>query len=137
MNKNILYLLTILEAIEKIKLYTIEFSNANTFFQANHQKEFNATLNLLIAIGEEAKKIEPSLKSLEPTIDWDAISGLRNELSHNYRGIDLDIIWDIVQSYLEPLKQACIHMLNQLNLQKDQLSKILASTHYRHIQYLI
>ncbi|MGE4170134.1 MAG: DUF86 domain-containing protein [Candidatus Margulisiibacteriota bacterium] len=136
LNKNLLYLLTVLEAIEKIWIYTQSFSNAATFFEANNQKEFNATLNLLIAIGEESKKIDAELKHATSTLDWTAIATLRNELSHNYRGVDPDIIWDIVQYHLNPLKQACLELLPKVNPGTEILNKVLESRYYCNIQYL-
>jgi len=45
-NKNILYTLTILEAIEKIKIYIKRFDNADNFFLANDQLNFNATVRI-------------------------------------------------------------------------------------------
>ena len=55
-SRNMLYILTILEAIEKISLYCDAFEDEEQFYQANNQLNFNATVNLLIAIGEENKK---------------------------------------------------------------------------------
>ena len=37
-DKNVLYLLTILEAIEKIKIYARGYSDANTLFNAEENK---------------------------------------------------------------------------------------------------
>jgi hypothetical protein len=49
--KNLVYVLTILEAIEKIKIYSSDFENPDDFLWANQQLNFNGTVNLLIAIG--------------------------------------------------------------------------------------
>ncbi len=38
--------------------------------------------------------------------------GLRNILIHEYFGINLDILWDIVQNKLDPLEQACRKLLD-------------------------
>ena len=51
-SKNLTYILTILEAIEKISYYSKEFEDEEEFYFANKQLNFNATVNLLIAIGE-------------------------------------------------------------------------------------
>ncbi len=136
MNKNILYLLSILEAIEKIKVYKSDFRNANDFFEANLQKEFNATLNLLIAIGEEARKIDDKLKSMLD-FDWKPIVGLRNFLSHNYRGVDPNIIWDIVTNKLDKLKEACILLVKKTEIKKEQITAVLNSPYYKNIKYLL
>ena len=62
-SKNMLYILTILEAIEKIFYYAKDYEDDEQFFYADKQVYFNATVNLLIAIGEENKKIEDGLKT--------------------------------------------------------------------------
>jgi hypothetical protein len=46
--KNTLYILTILKAIEKIFIYSSGFEDEKTFYSANKQLYFNATVNLLI-----------------------------------------------------------------------------------------
>ena len=131
-----MYLISILEAIEKIKIYKNEFTNANDFFEANLQKEFNATLNLLIAIGEEAKKIDDKLKSISG-FDWKPIVGLRNFLSHNYRGIDPNIIWDIINNKLNKLKEVCILLVKKTKIKKEQIVTVLDSPYYKNIKYLL
>ena len=62
-SKNILYILTMLEAIEKIFIYSADFEDEEKFYFANKQLNFNASVNLLIAIGEENKKINEELKT--------------------------------------------------------------------------
>jgi hypothetical protein len=57
-NKNILYIVSSISAIEKIKDYTRGFSNAIALLEANNQLNFNGTITLLIAIAEETKKID-------------------------------------------------------------------------------
>lgn len=136
MNNNILHLLSILEAIEKIKVYKNDFNSANDFFEANLQKEFNATLNLLIAIGEEARKIDGTLKSMID-FNWKPVVGLRNFLSHNYRGIDPNIIWDIVNNKLDQLKEVCVLLVKKIGVKKEQIAIVFNSPYYKNIAYLI
>jgi len=77
-SRNMLYILTILEAIEKIFLYCDSFQNEEQFYYANKQLNFNATVNLLIAIGEENKKIDEKLKQVD-TVNWKSISAMRDK----------------------------------------------------------
>ncbi len=58
MNKNLLFVLTALEAISKTKLYSNPFSNAQDLFEFGEQLHFNAILKMLEVIGEEANKID-------------------------------------------------------------------------------
>ena len=87
--KNLVFIMTMLECIEKCWIYTKEFENANDLAEANDQKELNAIISLFIAIGEESKKIDQDLKdNILEKINWKAIAGIRDKISHNYRGVD-------------------------------------------------
>ena len=44
------------------------------------------------------------LRAKSPQIPWPRIAGLRDLLIHAYFGVDLDIIWDVVQNKLPALK---------------------------------
>ena len=57
-------------------------------------------------IGEASKKIYPASKMKYPLIDWFKISGLRNRLIHEYFGIDYDIVRQILESEITPLKES-------------------------------
>jgi uncharacterized protein with HEPN domain len=80
-NKNIIYVLTILESIEKIKIYTREFENADDFYNSEDQLQFNAVLKLLSVIGEESNKIESDLFK-DNSINWRNIKDMRNIIVH-------------------------------------------------------
>jgi len=80
--KNFTYILTMLETIEKIYLYTKNFQDADEFYQANDQMNFNACQILLLVIGEESKKINEDLKDEHKSIPWHLISSLRNRIAH-------------------------------------------------------
>jgi uncharacterized protein with HEPN domain len=103
-DRNLAYILTVLEAIEKILLYTKEFNDPEAFYSSNDQLNFNATYTLLIVVAEESKKVEPLLKKEFDTIPWRKIAQFRNHLVHQYRGADPEIIFDIVRGYLPDLK---------------------------------
>ncbi|MDA3925754.1 MAG: DUF86 domain-containing protein [Kiritimatiellae bacterium] len=136
-DKQLLYVLTILEAVEKIRIYADGFSTPLDFFEANSQMNFNATVNLLIAIGEESKKIDDAKKEALSDIQWSSVVGLRNELSHNYRGVDYHIIWNVIQVHLEKIKAACVEILLQLNIEEDILKAAVSSHYYEHLAYLL
>ena len=136
-DKNALYLLTILEAIEKIKIYSNGFDTPESLFEAKDQMPYNGICHLLLAIGEESKKIEISLKETQSFISWDEIAGLRNRIAHDYRGIDRNIVFQIVKNELETLQRACEKLLEQLSLPKSELQDLLRSTFFMHLQYLL
>lgn len=89
--KNFTYIVTILEVIEKIFIYSKDVEAAEEFYELNEQLNFNACQILLLTIGEESKKIESDLKDKYENIPWHLIAGLRNLIVHDYRSIDPNI----------------------------------------------
>jgi len=134
-DKNLIYIFTILEAIEKISLYTKEFEDDEAFYYANNQMNFNAVVSLLIAIGEENKKIDSAIKS-EIEFTWNDISKMRDKISHNYRGINPYMVWDIIQNPLQVFKQLLISILPKVNDFKEALDDALKSDFYLNLGYL-
>ncbi|MDX2099440.1 MAG: HepT-like ribonuclease domain-containing protein [Leptolyngbyaceae cyanobacterium bins.59] len=57
-------------------------------------------------IGEAANSLSADLKTQHPEIPWVQIIGLRNLLVHEYFRVDPQILWDITQTDLQPLKMA-------------------------------
>ena len=64
----------------------------------------DAVVRNLEIIGEAAGNIPPETRSECSHIPWKRIVGLRNILIHEYFGIDLDILWDIIENYLPDLE---------------------------------
>jgi len=134
-SKNILYILTMLEAIEKIFIYSNEFDDEEKFYFANKQLNFNATVNLLIAIGEENKKLDDGLKKSDK-INWKSISAMRDKISHNYRGIDESMVWEIIKDYLPVLKELLIEMLPKIENSELYIKEALKTQYYVELNYL-
>lgn len=135
--RNFTYIMTILESIEKIFLYTKSFNDPDSFFAANEQMNFNASQILLLVIGEEVKKIDNNLKDEHNGIPWSEISKLRNRIAHDYRSIDPNISFDIIKNYLPELKLELQKMLEKVSFERELLIKTVNSSQYRHLKYLI
>ena len=135
--RSLIYILTMLECIEKAWIYTEEFNNPLDFIWANEQKELNAIISLFIAIGEESKKIDISLKETIPCeLSWKDIAGLRDKISHDYRGVDADVLWVVIHKDLKKLKMSLIQMVDAINPPKKLLKEFLSTPHYKHLSYL-
>ena len=135
-SKNVLYILTMLEAIEKIFIYSADFEDEEEFYFANKQLNFNASVNLLIAIGEENKKINEELKTSNK-INWKNLSAMRDKVSHNYRGIDESMVWEIIKDYLPTLKILLIEMLPKIENSELYIKEALKTQYYEELHYLI
>lgn len=135
-NKSLLYVCTILEAIEKIDIYAGSFKNGYELREANEQMNFNAICRLLLAVGEEVTKIDEGFLNLQSQINWKAIIGLRNRMAHDYRGIDPDIVFDITKTEMAPLKKALLKMLPHFSISRTDLQTVVSSTYFKHISYV-
>jgi len=135
--KNLIYILTMLECCEKAWIYTKEFDNPIDFMWANEQKELNATISLFIAIGEESKKIDQKLKdAVSCELAWSDIAGLRDKISHDYRGVDGDILWSVIHQDLHKLKITLCDMIVSINPPETLLQEFLNTPYYKHLSYL-
>ena len=59
----------------------------------------------LLIIGEAVTGLSDSFKEEHPDIPWSKIVGMRNILIHNYFGIDMDVVWSVVEDDLPELQR--------------------------------
>ena len=71
----------------------------------------DAVLRNLQTLGESAQRLSEGAKGARPEIEWRRIGSFRNVLVHNYLGVDLDIVWNIVQRDIPALRRAITSML--------------------------
>jgi len=108
-NKTRFELLSLLESIDKIKLYSQDFSNADDFY--HDQKSFDASMMQFVVIGEVISRLDEAFKEEHNEIPWQKIKDFRNIIAHDYFGIDADEIWDIIHGKLLPLKSGIQELL--------------------------
>ena len=92
-----LYLDDILGAIERIFEY-VRGMDYKTF--ARDLKTQDAVIRNPEIIGEAARHLPAEMTEKAPVIQWPKIMGLRNILTHEYFGVNLAIVWDVVQHNL-------------------------------------
>ena len=64
----------------------------------------DAVLRNLQTLAESMQRISLETKSNHPEIDWRPIAGFRNVLVHDYLGINLARVWEIVAVHLPVLR---------------------------------
>jgi uncharacterized protein with HEPN domain len=65
-----------------------------------------AVIMSLIIIGEAATKVMDNyaeFAQLHPQVPWRSMRGMRNRIAHGYFDINLDVVWETVQSALPEL----------------------------------
>jgi uncharacterized protein with HEPN domain len=90
----------IMVAIQKIRRYTSQMDH--DAFLADDLVIDGVARNLEI-IGEATRQLPKEFRRLHTQIPWTEIAGLRNRIVHDYFGLDLEIIWEIVQHDLPEL----------------------------------
>ena len=96
----ILLLDDMLQSAHKIRRYTQGF-DINSFMSDDKTKD--AVVRNFEIIGEAANRIDPDFQELNPEIDWKRIRGFRNRIVHEYFGIDYEIVWEIIEEYIDEL----------------------------------
>ena len=93
--------LDMLEAIQRIEKYA---GRGRQAFVADELIQTYIVHNLQI-LGEAAAKIPAEQQHEYPELPWPKMVGMRNVLVHNYFNIDLDIVWQVVESELPALQE--------------------------------
>ena len=73
-------------------------------YDFEHFKKDNKTIDAVIRnfeiIGEASKNLDEKIKEKYPEVPWKEMYYLRNRVSHEYFGVDYEIIWDVATNYL-------------------------------------
>jgi len=67
---------------------------------------FDATVRKLELLGEAANQLPEEVRARAPDIEWRKLIDLRNILIHSYFGVNEEILWDLVQNKVRPLRIA-------------------------------
>ncbi len=103
------YLQHIRDALEDIASYAN--AGRDAFFAERMRQD--ATIRKLQVIGQAVKNLSENSKSRQPHIPWKQIAGLRDKVIHDYFGVNLDIVWAVVEKDLPTLRSAVNKLLNE------------------------
>jgi uncharacterized protein with HEPN domain len=101
------YLLYILECVARIEE---DVRDGSAAFDASHMIQ-DAVIRNLQVMAESTQRLSDELKAAHTEIQWRGIAGFRNLLVHDYFGIDLRVVWQIVVKDVPELKSAVLLML--------------------------
>jgi uncharacterized protein with HEPN domain len=66
-----------------------------------------------------------------PNIEWQNIADMRNILAHDYKGIDPEILFDVVTNELPILKTALLRIIK--SLPSDAIKEVIQTKQYQHL----
>ena len=105
-----IYLLHVRDSIQHVVNYTA--AGKESFF--SDRKTQDAVVRNLEIIGEAIKRVSVTLKKAHPDIAWKPIAGMRDKLIHDYFGVNLQLVWEVVERDLPVLKQKIGRLLEAL-----------------------
>ncbi len=104
------YLGDVLDAIVLIEGY-IGKVNEKDFLQ-NHMMQ-DAVMHQIEVIGEASNSVSDEFQDKHPELPWMQMRAIRNKIVHDYREINLDIVWDTVKNNLPALKKQIQKLLGE------------------------
>ena len=110
-----LFLDDILESVKKIRDYTIRMDYDDCIKDPKTQ---DAVVRNLEIIGEAAGRLPETIRTATPVIEWRKIVALRNILAHEYFGVSLPVVWDIVQNKLDTLENSFQTLIKNIENKK-------------------
>ncbi|MBU4245574.1 MAG: DUF86 domain-containing protein [Nanoarchaeota archaeon] len=111
-----LFVEDILESMNRIQAYT---RNMNYEKFSENKLVVDAVIRNLEIIGEASKNIPLEIRKLYSEIPWSRMLGLRNIAIHEYFGVDLSIIWQIVTKNIPETKPKIEVMLKNILIVED------------------
>ena len=97
---DIVYVAHMLECIERVLLYS---QGDSELFLRTKLVQDGVLRNLQI-MAESSQRLTEVAKAYAPEVPWRAIAGFRNVIVHEYLGVDLAVIWQVVVVNLPLLK---------------------------------
>ena len=98
----------ILQAITFIREYVKDMDYKD--FEVDRKTQ-DAVIRNLEIIGEAARILPDEVREKAAEIEWYKIIALRNILIHEYFGVNLKIVWDVIQNKLDAVESTCRRLL--------------------------
>lgn len=77
----------------------------------------DAVVRNLEVIGEATKQVPDALRARAPELSWREMAGMRDKLIHDYLGVDLDLVWDVVASELPATRERIVTLIEDLGVE--------------------
>ena len=94
------FLCDMLEAAERACSYCQAMSYESFL---DDERTQDAVIRNIEILGEAAKNISEDSRQKYDDILWKNIAGMRDKLIHDYFGVNLDIVWNVIQTDLPSL----------------------------------
>ena len=99
----------IIESIELIEKY---IENMELVAFTDDRKTQDAVVRNFEIIGEASKYIPDDVKNKYSELDWNGMIGFRNRIAHEYFGISISIVWNIIKQEMPSMKDMMKNILS-------------------------
>lgn len=122
-----LFIFDIYVAIQKIKKVSSDFENVQDLL--HNFTSWDSVIREFEIIGEASKYF---LRDELIEQNYRRIVDFRNQISHEYFGIDPDIVWGIIQQKLTPFENDILELISNLeqNLKIELISSFIEDNSY-------
>lgn len=105
------YLYDILDSITRIRRY-VHGLDETSFLKDEILQD--AVVRRVEVIGEAVGRLSDALKERYPNVPWRDIKDMRNKLIHDYGHVDLELVWSVTQTEIDPLASEIRKIINDL-----------------------
>lgn len=104
LDADLVYVAHMIECIDRVLKYC---KGGESSFRQSHLIQ-DAVIRNLQTMAESSQRLSESAKAIASDVPWRAISGFRNIIVHDYLGVDLDMVWQVVSADLPALQAALL-----------------------------
>ncbi|MEO7274851.1 MAG: DUF86 domain-containing protein [Vicinamibacterales bacterium] len=101
------YLRHVQDAIDDLRAYA---SVGEEAFLVDRMRQ-DAIIRKLEIIGEAVQQLSEETRGRRREVPWRQVAGMRDRLTHGYFGVDLGLVWRVVERDLEHLRTAISALL--------------------------
>ena len=105
-------LVDIIQAAKRVLKFSESLNRKE--LEQNEEKQ-SAIFYQIMIIGEAVKRLSSDFRVQYASIPWKQMAGMRDILTHQYDEVDLDIIWEVIQTDIPQI----IEMVQPLILSDD------------------
>ena len=102
MKNDLVFIKHLLDGINSIEKFSRNLTKEK--LSTDELRQF-ALIRAIEVLGEAARNISTELKKRYPEVEWKKMIGTRDKLIHHYFGVDNNVIWEIIITYLPILKK--------------------------------